>query len=88
MIHNYIAGLANYSQRDVPLAFFSYIAGGFSNKINEQIHGINVETGVSGSAINVSNFIKLIEKQKMTPYTHSTIRELFSMNRQILLGDL
>jgi len=88
MIHNYIAGLSNYSQHKVPLAFFSYIAGGFSDKINEQIHGINVETGVPGSAINVSNFIKLIEKQKMSPCTHSTIRELFSMNRQILLGDL
>lgn len=88
MVYNYIANLNRYSSSEAPLAFFSYIAGGFGENINSQILGIVNATGVSGSAISVSNMIKLVELNEDNHYTHKKIRDIFSVNRQILLSDL
>lgn len=88
MVHNYLRNLHNYSTSNLPLVFFSYIAGGFSEKINEQLTSIYNEAGIAGSAINVLNMIRLIENQVNSPYSHQGIRQLFSMNRQILLTDI
>lgn len=88
MIHNYINNLRRYSSYDVPLAFFSYIAGGFGKNINSQIMDIVNVTGVSGSAMSVSNMIKLVEFYENKHYTHQNIRDIFSVNRQILLSDI
>jgi hypothetical protein len=85
MVHNYIKG---YSSGELPLAFFSYIAGGFGTHINSQIKEIVTETSVNGSAIGVSDFIGMIEKHGQRPYSHDDIRSLFSLNRQILLADI
>lgn len=88
MVHNYIKNLNHYSSSPVPLAFFSYIAGGFGKNINTQITDIVNITGVSGSAISVSNMINLVESYEFKHYTHNNIREIFSKNRQILLSDI
>lgn len=88
MVHNYIKNLERYSNSDVPLAFFSYIAGGFGKKIDSQIMDIVSATGVSGSAMSVSNMIKLVELYEPNSYTHKNIRDIFSVNRQILLSDI
>lgn len=88
MVHNYIKNLKRYSNADVSLAFFSYIAGGFGKNINSQINDIVNITGVSGSAISVSNMIKLVELYEPKNYTHKNIRDIFSVNRQILMSDL
>lgn len=88
MIHNYIEGITHYSSSHYPLAFFSYIAGGFGNMIDSQIQSISTETGVKGSAIDVSNMIKMVEKQAQAPYNHSKIREIFSLNRRINITDI
>jgi len=88
MIHNYIKNIANYSNYTQPIGFFSYIAGGFSNQIDNQIQGIVHETGVHGSAITVSNMIKLVERQNTQPLSHQSIKEIFSIDRQILLSDI
>ena len=88
MVHNYIEGLNNYCVSSNPLAFFSYIAGGFGNKINGQIMKIVNETGVNGSALSVSNVIRMVEKQQDTHYTHTQIKDIFSLNRQVSLSDL
>lgn len=85
MIHNYIKA---YSQEKYPLAFFSYIAGGFGTNFNTQVQSIAQEAGVMGSGISVSNMISLIQDYQAKGYTHETIKELFSINRQILIGDL
>ena len=86
MVHNYIK---TYSQRQqYPLAFFSYISGGFGSTINSQIRSIVDETGVHGSAISVSNVIKLVESYPQKGYTHGNIRDIFSLDRQVLLADL
>ncbi len=88
MVHNYLSNVHRYSDSDYPMAFFTYIAGGFGINIDKQIEAIHSETGVCGSAISVSNIIKMVEEQEQKPYSHSFIRRLFGMNRQILMRDL
>lgn len=88
MVRNYIGGLSNYNSSNYPLAFFTYIAGGFGVNIDVQIKKIMDETSIHGSAISVANVIRMVEKQQINPYTHSSIKDLFSIDRQILIGDL
>ena len=88
MIHNYIGGLRNYYNGDFPLAFFTYIAGGFGTNIDAQIRDIFDETSVCGSAISVSNVIALVERNSESPISHANIRETLSLNKQVLLGDI
>lgn len=88
MVENYIKRIDNYSPSSLPLGFFSYIAGGFSSRIDSQLERIHQDTGVRGSAITVSNIIKMIEKQQRDPYTHTQMREILGVGRQVLLGDI
>lgn len=88
MVHNYIKNLNNYSSSELPLAFFSYIAGGFGSNIDGQLEQIVRETSVHGSAVTVSNIIKMVEKQQTDPYTHANLREILSCDRQVQLSDL
>lgn len=87
MVHNYIAKLSNYSSCDYPLAFFSYISGGFGPNIDKQIASEASESGVNGSAISVDNVISLVT-QRDKKKSHSWLRDLFGINRQILLSDI
>lgn len=88
MVHNYIRGFHNYYDGAFPLAFFSYIAGGFGRNIDMQIADITRETSVKGSAISVSNIISLVEKHSVNVYDHVKLREIFSLGRQVLLSDI
>ena len=86
MVHNYIKNIGNYSHCPYPIGFFTYIAGGLSSRIDSQIKAVAAESGVCGSAITVSSFIKMIEKQQSNPYSHAQIRDIFSQNQQVLLS--
>ena len=88
MVHNYIEGLGNYCSADKPLAFFSYVAGGFGTNINSQLLRIVNETGIHGSAVPVSHIIQMVERQQQRPYTHEQIKTLFSVDRQVIISDL
>ena len=88
MVHNYIENLANYSDSENRLAYFSYIAGGFGNNIDKQIQSIVSATGVNGSAVSVTNMIKMVEQHNRVPYSHKKLCEIFSVNRQVLMQDL
>lgn len=88
MVHNYISDISKYYDGNLPLHFFTYIAGGFGTKIDSQIKNIVSETGVHGSCINVHNIIEMVKKAETKPYTHQEILQLFSMDRQILLNDI
>ena len=88
MVHNYIGGLSNYYNGNLPLAFFTYIAGGFGKNINTQIRDIVEETSVHGSAVSVSNIIALVEQTQTTSIPSKRIKEIFSLDRQILRSDL
>lgn len=87
MVHNYIENLDRYSKSSYNLGFFSYIAGGFGTNFDAQVRAISAATGVPGSGMSVSNMIKLVECYNSKGYTHKTLRELFSVNRQILMSD-
>ena len=87
MVHNYIENLNRYSSSTVPLAFFSYIAGGFGKNFDSQVRAVSEVTGINGSGMSVSNMIKLVECYDAKGYTHKNLRDIFSVNRQILLGD-
>lgn len=87
MVHNYINGIENYYSGALPLGFFTYIAGGFGTKIDSQIKSIASETGVHGSCINVHNMIELVQKYDSNLHTHSDLRKLFTVDRQILFSD-
>ena len=88
MVHNYIEKLSNYSNSSLPLAFFTYISGGFCDKIDKQIKAEYEESKISGSCITAGNVIKLIEKHQEKPYTHKELRDIFSINRQIYTSDI
>ena len=88
MVHNYIEGISNYSDYNLPIGFFTYISGGFISTINKQIHSEVEASHTPGSAITVGNIIKLVESQGTRNRTHEDLRKLFGINRQILLTDL
>lgn len=90
MVHNYIEHISNYSDSTYPIGYFAYIAGGFGKTIDKQIRDEVDESGVNGSGITVSNFIKMIENQQngVRNYSHADLRNIFGLNRQILLEDI
>ena len=90
MVHNYLEHIASYSTSPYSIGFFTYIAGGFGNAIDRQIREEVRESGVHGSAITVSAFIKMIENHQSGKrrYSHSDLRRIFSLDRQITLNDI
>lgn len=90
MVHNYLEKIRNYSDVEYPIGFFSYIAGGFCKQIDKQIQQEVEESGVHGSGITVSNFIKMVENQTSgeRTYSHRELRAIFGMDRQIRLHDI
>ena len=89
MVQNYIKGISQYSEEDEQsLAFFSYIAGGFKDTINNQLASITQESSVPGSAISVDNFIHLIKEQQNHPKTHAELSQIFSLGREVLITDI
>ena len=88
MVHNYLGNIQNYSSSTYPIGFFSYIAGGFINTFDRQLEREVSESGIHGSGITVGNFIKMIERAQKEPYTHERLRDIFSLDRQILLSDI
>lgn len=90
MVHNYLEKISNYSDSPYKIGFFSYIAGGFGNQIDKQIREEVMESGVHGSGITVSNFIKMIENHtsKKRTYNHKELREIFGMDRQVRIEDI
>lgn len=87
MVHNYIKDLNSYYDGTLPLGFFTYISGGFGTNIDSQVKKIVEETEVHGSVINVHNMIELVQQYDPKGYTHSDLRKLFTVDRQILTTD-
>lgn len=87
MEDEYIPNYKAYGQTDLPLAFFSYIAGSFGNNINSQLSTIINDTGVSGSAMPVDIFINFAQDYANNK-DHNSIRNIFSVGREVQLGDL
>ncbi len=88
MVYNYLAKIGRYSEYNLPIAFFSYIAGGFISTIDRQIAAIAKDAKVHGSAITVAAFIKMTETHIEKQYTHKVLREIFGIDRQIMINDI
>lgn len=88
MLHNYIGNIRSYYDGGYRPAFFSYIAGGFGQNIDSQIREIANVSSVHGSAVSVTNMIKLIERNTGCGIDHARIRDIFSVDRQVLQSDL
>lgn len=89
MVHHYLPDLGKtYGDSSLEKAFFSYIAGGFSNTIALSLQKITDESRVNGSAVPVADFIKMIEIHQEHPYTLRQIRSIFSAGRKIGLSDI
>lgn len=88
MVQNYLKNISNYSEYKQPIGFFTYISGGFGNQIDRQIKSIAEESGIHGSGMSVSTMIRLVETRNKKVITHQRIRELFSLDRQILFSDI
>ena len=58
MEHVYIPEYKKYGETDLPLVFYSYIAGSFKKNIDSQIIDIYKNTGIKGSAMPVDLLIK------------------------------
>lgn len=65
-------------------------AGGFGKSIDKQIQDEVKESGMHGSRITVSNFIKMIENHQngVRKYSHRDLRSIFSLDRQVALKDV
>lgn len=90
MVHNYLKRIQSYSSSSLPIGFFTYIAGGFGKSIDKQIEDEVKESGIHGSGITVSNFIKMIENHQngVRKYSHRDLRSIFSLDRQVSLKDV
>ncbi len=84
----YIPNYKTYGRTQLPLAFFSYIAGSFGSSINSQLAAISRDTNVNGSAMPVDLFINLAQDYAERGYNHKFLKEVFSANREVQLSDL
>lgn len=88
MIYHYLPDIKSYSSSGLPLEFFAYIAGGFSNTIAKPINDIVRHSHVNGSAMPVTIFIKMVELNAVKPYAHDDMKKIFSLNRRVNVTDL
>lgn len=84
----YIPTYREYGHTELPLAFFTYIAGSFGTNINRQLAGIIRDTGVDGSAMPVDLFINLAQDYGERGRDHEFIRTVFSVGREVQLSDI
>ena len=84
----YIPNYKTYGNTNLPLAFFTYIAGSFGNRINRQIAEINEDTCVNGSAMPVDIFINIAQDYAVKGYNHQFLKKIFGVNRVVQLSDL
>ena len=84
----YIPNYRTYGHTDLPLAFFTYIAGSFGTNINSQVATITRDTGVKGSAMPVDIFINLAQDYAENGYSHEFLKRVFSVGREVQLSDV
>lgn len=72
----------------VPLVFFAYIAGGFAPNIAGRMEPIISSKGVAGSAINIHNWVSLIQQFARSGRAGADLVELFTVNREIKIHDI
>lgn len=84
----YIPNYRKYGNTKAPLAFFAYIAGSFGSNINNQISEISKDMGVNGAAMPVDVFINMAQDYIDSGFSHSFVKRVFSVNREVSLSDV
>lgn len=84
----YIRNFKKYGNTKQPLAFFSYIAGSFGKNIDSQVKAIYTDTNVRGSAMPVDIFINIAQDYAESGLNHFSLKEIFSVNREVRLSDV
>ena len=84
----YIPNYRTYGETDKPLAFYTYISGSFGANMNSWLKRITADTGINGSAMPVDLFINFAQDYAEKKYTHGTVRNIFSLNREVTLSDI
>lgn len=84
----YIPNYQVYGHTNAPLAFFAYIAGSFGSNINRQISEISQDMEINGSAMPVDIFINMAQDYAEHERSHSFIKNVFSVNREVSLSDI
>lgn len=89
MVHVYIPKYASVTRngRDLPLAFFSYVAGGFTRQIDSSISAVATETDVSGSCITAQELLQMLKRHRTAPYSKADLKRIFTLNRRLLPTD-
>ena len=88
MEDEYIPKYKRYGNTEKPLAFFTYIAGSFGTNINSQLAAIIKDTNINGSAMPVDLFINFAQDYANKGYSHETVKNVFSVGRQVSISDL
>ena len=88
MEHVYIPEYKKYGETDLPLVFYSYIAGSFKKNIDSQIFDIYKNTEIKGSAMPVDLLIKFAQDYAENKYSHEKIKNVFSVNREVRVADV
>lgn len=88
MEHVYIPEYKKYGETDLPLVFYSYIAGSFKKNIDSQIFDIYKNTEIKGSAMPVDLLIKFAQDYAENQYSHEKIKNVFSVNREVRVADV
>lgn len=89
MAHTYIPSFTthNFEDIDFELAFFGYIAGGFSNNIGRSFSELVRMTSIPGHYITANNLINLYREYNSGNVSKNRLFELFRINREITLND-
>lgn len=84
----YIPTYKTYGKTNKPLVFFTYIAGIFGTNIDSQIKEIYRDKGVHGSAMPVDLFINIAQDYAKSGLSHDFLRRIFSVDREVRIGDI
>lgn len=70
------------------LSFYIYVAGGLASSFNGKLAKIRAATGLAGSGIGVVPWIQLIQGYEDSNLGHDSLRELWSVGREITVQDV
>jgi len=90
MAYTYIPSFLTYSYEGdtYDLAFYGYIAGGFSSKISRSFSELVSMTNIPGHYISAENLLKLQGIHLDKPFSMNEFINIFSINREIIPDEI
>jgi len=90
MVVNYIPSYQTFSYEDkeYQLAFFAYVAGGFSSGVVKGILDIANRSSVDGTCLTAQLLIELVRRHRVNPIPRADLRTLFRKNKELEPADV